>query len=498
MIDVAPRPGRHARVPRRGAPQQRWRRAPAAHERARHRDRAPRARSARRRVHGRRRGRRALERGVHVGGVSSSAHRARRDRAGRERARARGTWSSYSLGASFAPGDRVLTSRAEYASNVIGLLQLSARTGASVEVVPDDESGQLSVDALRGDARRPGAAGGDVVDPHAGRAGESRGRGRRGRRARRASRTSSTPARPPVSCRSTSTRSGATSSPPPGASTCARPAAPGSSTCADRVARPARSAVPRRARRAVGARVTTSWCGPTPVASRAGSARSPTSSVSGRAVDYALELGVDDIAERVVQELAAALREQLADVAGLTLHDRGVEQCGIVTFTVDGVDVYELAASFAREHINISVSTIDFARYDFEARGLDRRRPRVGALLQHRGGAHAPRRLGHCTAGVTSSPPRSRTHRFHCRLDDARRRPAANESGGTASAAASAAQRDRGAATSSSPPAPATSGVALRGGSDATASAMASALLCRGAQPSAWSRSLAITHGCTR
>jgi len=41
-----------------------------------------------------------------------------------------------------------------------------------------------------------------------------------------------------------------------------------------------------------------------------------------------------------------------------------------VTFTVDGVDVYELAASLREQAINISVSTIDFARYDFEARGL--------------------------------------------------------------------------------------------------------------------------------
>src|SRR4029077_6624032 len=35
-------------------------------------------------------------------------------------------------------------------SNVIGLLQLARRTGAHVEVVPDDEAGQLSVDALQG------------------------------------------------------------------------------------------------------------------------------------------------------------------------------------------------------------------------------------------------------------------------------------------------------------------------------------------------------------
>ena len=89
----------------------------------------------------------------------------------------------------------------------------------------------------------------------------------------------------------------------------------------------------------------------------------------GAAVDYALELGVDAISERVVG-LAASLREQLAAIPGLALHDRGVERCGIVTFTVDGVDVYELAASCRAQGINISVSTIDFARHDFEARNL--------------------------------------------------------------------------------------------------------------------------------
>ena len=63
----------------------------------------------------------------------------------------------------------------------------------------------------------------------------------------------------------------------------------------------------------------------------------------GAAVDYALELGVDAIAERVLG-LARVAARAARSVPGLTLHDRGVEQCGIVTFTVDGVDVYELAA----------------------------------------------------------------------------------------------------------------------------------------------------------
>ena len=65
------------------------------------------------------------------------------------------------------------------------------------------------------------------------------------------------------------------------------------------------------------------------------------------------------------------MRAQLVEIPGLTLHDQGVEQCGIVTFTIDGVDEYELAARLRTEGINISVSTIDFARYDFEARGLE-------------------------------------------------------------------------------------------------------------------------------
>jgi cysteine desulfurase/selenocysteine lyase len=49
----------------------------------------------------------------------------------------------------FTPGDRILTARAEYASNVIAFLQVAARTGAVVEVVDDDDLGQLSVADLR-------------------------------------------------------------------------------------------------------------------------------------------------------------------------------------------------------------------------------------------------------------------------------------------------------------------------------------------------------------
>ncbi len=48
----------------------------------------------------------------------------------------------------FRRGDRILTSHAEYASNVIAFLHASERFGVSVDVVPNDKHGQLSVDAL--------------------------------------------------------------------------------------------------------------------------------------------------------------------------------------------------------------------------------------------------------------------------------------------------------------------------------------------------------------
>ena len=48
----------------------------------------------------------------------------------------------------FKPGDRILTARAEYASNYIAFLQVARRSGAVIEVVPSDDSGALDVGAL--------------------------------------------------------------------------------------------------------------------------------------------------------------------------------------------------------------------------------------------------------------------------------------------------------------------------------------------------------------
>lgn len=48
----------------------------------------------------------------------------------------------------FNPGDKILTSVAEYASNYIAFLQIAKRSGAIIEVIPNDDSGQISVSHL--------------------------------------------------------------------------------------------------------------------------------------------------------------------------------------------------------------------------------------------------------------------------------------------------------------------------------------------------------------
>ena len=48
----------------------------------------------------------------------------------------------------FRTGDRILTAEAEYAANYVAYLQVAKRTGAIIEVVPSDPSGEIDVAAL--------------------------------------------------------------------------------------------------------------------------------------------------------------------------------------------------------------------------------------------------------------------------------------------------------------------------------------------------------------
>jgi len=88
------------------------------------------------------------------------------------------------------------------------------------------------------------------------------------------------------------------------------------------------------------------------------------------AVRYANQLGIDRIQMRVTA-LAQSLREQLSALAGVSVHDLGVQQCGIVTLTKHGVSSASTAHQLRQLDINVSVSELTSARLDLGKRGLD-------------------------------------------------------------------------------------------------------------------------------
>ena len=57
-------------------------------------------------------------------------------------------WNAAFYSVPLRPGDRILTGRAEYGSNVLAYWQAASRAGAEVVVVPNDEPGQLDMAAL--------------------------------------------------------------------------------------------------------------------------------------------------------------------------------------------------------------------------------------------------------------------------------------------------------------------------------------------------------------
>ena len=89
----------------------------------------------------------------------------------------------------------------------------------------------------------------------------------------------------------------------------------------------------------------------------------------GVAVDYALAWGLEDIWARI-SHLANTLRTGLSHIPHVQVHDLGVQKCGIVTFTIDGWSPQEIRGKLAGQKMNVSISLLASTRLDMDGRGL--------------------------------------------------------------------------------------------------------------------------------
>jgi selenocysteine lyase/cysteine desulfurase len=268
----------------------------------------------------------------------------------------------------FAPGDRILTARAEYVSNYIAYLQVAQKTGARVEVVPDDGDGQLAVAALREMIdERVKLISITHVPTHGGLVNPAAAVGRVAREAGvpfLLDACQSVGQMPvdveEIGCDMLSTTGRKYLRGPRGTGflyvrreLCERLEPPFLDM------RAARWTAKDRFEISAGARRFENW--EQYYAGKVG---------LGVAIDYALDWGLDAIWARV-RRLAEMLRERLRSLGFVAVHDQGALRCGIVTFAVEGAPADEVQRRLAADGINVTVSLSEYARLDMEDRGLD-------------------------------------------------------------------------------------------------------------------------------
>ena len=278
-------------------------------------------------------------------------------------------WDLGFYGVPLGEGDRILVSKSEYASNVIAMLQVAARTGASIEVVPDDEHGQLDVDALAHllDDRVKLVAAvhvptqGGLVNPA-----EAIGAVVRESDALYLLDACQSTGQLPIDVAAI----GCDVLCATGRKFLRGPRGTGFLWVSDRALEVIDPPVldlfgaswedDRRYEVRGDARRFELW--EVGVAAKLGLVA---------AIDYALDLGLDAIEARVV-DLAGQIRSRLGALHGVWVHDRGERRCGIVTFTIDGWDAADVSQALREQQINTSVTAVTGARWDLADRGLDR------------------------------------------------------------------------------------------------------------------------------
>lgn len=276
-------------------------------------------------------------------------------------------WDAVFYALPFRDGDRIVTGRAEYCSNYLAYLQVARSTGAEIVVVGDDADGQLDVEQLRATIDRRTRlislthvpTSGGLVNPAV----------EVGRIARDAGvpfllDACQSVGQMPIDVREIGCDFLSTT----GRKFLRGPRGTGflyvREAWLDRLHPPV-----------VDTRAAT-WVARDRYELRPDARRFETWEVSyalqlglGRAIDYALDLGLEAIWARV-RALAGSLREELAGVPGVMVRDRGSVRCGIVTFTVEGVDAHEVRSALASHGVNVDVSEAVDTRLDFEARDL--------------------------------------------------------------------------------------------------------------------------------
>jgi cysteine desulfurase/selenocysteine lyase len=89
----------------------------------------------------------------------------------------------------------------------------------------------------------------------------------------------------------------------------------------------------------------------------------------GRAIDYALDVGVERSWPRIAA-LAGRLRSELEAIPGVELHDLGATRCGIVSFSVAGTPPEAVKAKLAAAGVHVELSSVEDTRLDLGDRGL--------------------------------------------------------------------------------------------------------------------------------
>ena len=267
----------------------------------------------------------------------------------------------------FKSGDRILTAKSEYSSNYIAYLQVAQKTGAVVEVIPNDEHGQTSVDALRNmiDDRvklisiTHVPAQGGLVNPAAAI----------GRVAREAGvlyllDACQSVGQMPIDVKEIGCDI--------------------LSTTGRKYLRGPRGTGFLYVRRELIEQLeppfldlhAATWVADDRYEIRADARRFENWEMYyagkaglGVAIDYAMSWGLPTIWTRV-RKLAEQLRTQLVALGSVTIHDLGVERCGIVTFNVEGTAAAEVQRRLAESHINVSVALEESSRLDLVERRL--------------------------------------------------------------------------------------------------------------------------------